>query len=265
MGVELTEILFVMFRRASSSDDQDEEPLLTLPRVPSGTRYQKPPACGVCCNTKCGSYFITALQMAFGIAVMLSAIYSNGPRVGKNESEEEEKAGYLAYVLRRETVFLWGLLVILISSMTFKGISTNQHKLLTPTILLQYVHLIITIAQTVVTILYWTTLQVSVRTYLTQMIVEVDHEIDQDQDVDEISKQQWSEIEKLVKDDENWSELSPKILYLVTMFHTGQIIIGAWIIWTLLNHKKWLMSRSGGFLDAAVIVRSSDPRVVIQK
>merc|ERR1711988_1699557 len=180
--------LIIMFRRASS-DDQDEEPLLTLPRISSGTRYQKPPACGVCCNTKCGSYFITALQMAFGTAVMLSAVYSNGPRVGRNESEEEEKIGYLAYVLRRETVFLWGLLVILISSMTFKGISTNQHKLLTPTILLQYVHLIITIAQTVVTILYWTTLQVSVRTYLTQMIVEVDHEIDQDQDVDEISKQ----------------------------------------------------------------------------
>jgi len=176
--------------------------------------------------------------MAFGIAVMLSAIYSNGPRVVKGETEEEEKAGYLAYVLRRETVFLWGLLVILISSMTFKGISTNQHKLLTPTILLQYIHLILTIAQTVITILYWTTLQVSVRSYLTQMIVEVDHEIDQDQDVDEISKQQWSEIEKLVKDDGNWSELSPKILYLVTMFHTGQIIIGAWIIWTLLNHKK---------------------------
>merc|ERR1711976_532001 len=218
---------FVMFRRAPS-DDQDEEPLLTLPRISSGTRYQKPPACGVCCNTKCGSYFITALQMAFGIAVMLSAIYSNGPRVGKNKSEEEEKAGYLAYVLRRETVFLWGLLVILISSMTFKGISTNQHKLLTPTILLQYVHLIISVMQTVVTILYWSTLSVQVRSYLTQLVVEVDKEIQVDSNIDEASRQQWSETERLVKDDDAWFDLSPKILYLITMFHTFQILIGAW-------------------------------------
>merc|ERR1712110_635051 len=250
------------FRRSS---DEDEEPLLTLPReIPSRTRFQKPPACGVCCNTKCGSYFITALQMAFGLAVMLSAIYSVGPRVTKGETEDEVRTGYLAYVLRRETVFLWGLLVVLISSMTFKGISTNQHKLLTPTILLQYIHLIMTITQTIITIIYWTTLSVSVRSYLTQMMVEVDQEIKVDSDLDEDSKEQWSEVEKLVKDDNSWGELSPKILYMVTMFHTGQIIIGAWIIWTLLNHKKWLMSRNAE-MNCAVIIKSSVPGVVIQK
>jgi len=96
------------------------------------------------------------------------------------------------------------------------------------------------------------------------MMVEVDQEIKVDNDLDDQSKEQWSEVEKLVKDDNSWTELSPKILYMVTMFHTGQIIIGAWIIWTLLNHKKWLMSRNAEMVGA-VIVKSSVPGVVIQK
>jgi len=251
------------FRRSS---EDDEELLLTQPRpVHSRTaRYQKSPACGVFCNTKCGSYFITALQMAFGIAVMLSAVYSVGPKVMPGESEGEAKSGYLTYVLRRETIFLWGVLVVLISSMTFKGISTDQHKLLTPTILLQYIHLIMTITQTIVTILYWTTLSGSVRTYLTTMMVQVDSEMNVNTDIDADAKEQWSEVERMVKDDDSWTDLSPKILYMVTMFHTGQIIIGGWIIWTLLNHKKWLMNRVTGD-NFAVIVRSSVQGVVIQK
>jgi len=203
--------------------------------------------------------------MAFGLAVMLSAIYSVGPKITKGETEEDQKAGYLAYVLRRETVFLWGLLVVLISSMTFKGISTNQHKLLTPTILLQYVHLLMTVMQTVVTILYWSTLSVQVRSYLTQLIVEVDKEIQVDSNIDEASRQQWSETERLVKDDDAWFDLSPKILYLITMFHTFQILIGAWIIWTLLAHKKWLMEKNGILNQTAVIIRSSVPEVAIKR
>ena len=78
------------------SSDEDEAPLLTIP-ASSRSRYQKSPSCGVFCNTKCGSYFITALQMAFGLAVMLSAIYSVGPKITKGETEEDQKAGYLAY------------------------------------------------------------------------------------------------------------------------------------------------------------------------
>ena len=84
------------FRRSS---EDDEELLLTQPRpVHSRTaRHQKSPGCGVFCNTKCGSYFITALQMAFGIAVMLSAVYSVGPKVMPGESESEAKSGYFTY------------------------------------------------------------------------------------------------------------------------------------------------------------------------
>jgi len=95
-------------------------------------------------------------------------------------------------------------------------------------------------------------------------MVQVDSEIQVNSDIDADAKEQWSEVEKMVKDDDSWTDLSPKILYMVTMFHTGQIIIGGWIIWTLLNHKKWLMSRVTGD-NFAVIVRSSVQGVVIQK
>ena len=122
-----------------------------------------------------------------------------------------------------------------------------------------------TVMQTVVTILYWSTLSVQVRSYLTQLVVEVDKEIQVDSNIDEASRQQWSETERLVKDDDAWFDLSPKILYLITMFHTFQILIGAWIIWTLLAHKKWLMEKNGILNQTAVIIRSSVPEVAIKR
>merc|ERR1711976_341161 len=108
--------------------------------------------------------------MAFGLAVMLSAMYSNSPKINITQSEDEQEATYLTYVLRRETILLWGMLVVLISVMTFKGISTNQHKLLLPTICLQYFHLFMTILQTLCTIVYWSSIAVNVRGYASALI-----------------------------------------------------------------------------------------------
>lgn len=250
-----------MFARRAS--EEDEEPLLSLPVPHSRTRHQKPPACGVCCNTKCGAYFITALQMAFGLAVMLSAMYSNAPKLSITQSEDEQEATYLTYVLRRETILLWGMLVVMISVMTFKGISTNQHKLLLPTICLQYFHLFMTILQTLCTIVYWSSIALNVRGYLQHMMAEVETELDADETVDQESRNQWSEVEGMVKDDESWASLSPNILYFVTMLHTGQIIMSAWMIWTLLYHRRWLQQRFQQ--NQAVIIKSSVPGVVIQK
>merc|ERR1711881_612278 len=168
--------------------------------------------------------------MCFGIIMMLTAVYQSPmPQqvVADVKSEEQAKVTMMAYVIRRETLFLWGLVVTFISMMTFKGIRTDQHRLLTPTILLQYFQLTMTIIQTVLTILYWTMIADNVRGYLSQMVTQVEYDIKQDPTFDDDSLEQWNDFETLVKNDNAWSDLSPKILYVITMWHALQMMATA--------------------------------------
>lgn len=225
---------------------EDEEPLLVLPR--SVGSHQRPPSCGICCNTRCGAYFITALQMSMGLIAVLTACYQNPARLDAiaDASPEDQKLGAIAYVVRRETIFLWGAIVVVISLITFRGIRTECHRLLNPTIIVQYFQLAITTLQTALTIVYWSFLAQRIRAYMMMVVGQIDTEIMDDDNIDEASREEWSDFEELIKDDASWANLNPKILYLVTMWHTIQILGIAWMIWTLMFHKKWLQHKYDG-------------------
>lgn len=225
---------------------EDEEPLFLVPNNIVAT--QRPPGCGVCCNTRCGSYFITAFHMSVGLLLMLTAFYGDPTQLDVMAASDpkDRKMIAMAYMVRRESIFLWGCVITVISMLTFRGIRCENHRLLNPTIVLQYLQMVFTMIQTAFTIMYWPNIAKAVREHLILLADKLDDEFTRDPTIDEQSREEWSDFEHVIKDDSSWANLSPKILYMVTLWHSVQILVIGWMIWTVTFHKKWIQHKYDG-------------------
>lgn len=231
---------------AKRQEKADDEELLIF--EPTHMR-SKPPTCGLCCNTKCGSYFITALHMSMGLLLMLTAFCSDPVQMYQlaDVDPSNRKAVAMAYMTRRESIFLWGLLITTISMLSFRGIKNENHKLLNPTIFLQYVQMFFLIIQTAFTIMCWPEISKILRQHLLTLADRLDVEIySDDSGIDAESMTEWSNFEYVIRSDDGWAAMSPKILYMITLFHSVQIILTAWMTWTVTYHKRWIQHKFNG-------------------
>lgn len=222
-----------------NQDDEDEKPILSLPDGveihhkdfvhPISEEFESAPACGLCCNTKCGATFVATMGFLSGFMLLFCDTFPNQHTLS-------------VYGTNNFFFFYWGVFLMVASALAFHGIRTEAYRFLQPLLAYQWVHMMFVVFHGAFILMKWDFVSQTIR----KMLLETFHEIEDnmgDNDYDYEVMQEVKEIDNVVTDDNSWAQLAPTIMLLVVFTHLIQLITAAWFTWVVSSHRVHLIRK----------------------
>ena len=231
---------------------QNEENALAFSTI------EKPPNCGICFNTRCGAYFVAALQVAYGamhlVACMAYVLYGKDVLIETAQNEEELEEAYFNRDIRLYWSAFVATFVVISGMLTFYGLNAKRARLLRPAVFLYLMGIVTFILQLIAVLVYWDTISLKVRDvlkyYCTDIEQEFQNEIASEQNLNQNTLEAktdlaaWQQIEFMVQDDDTWNNYTQGYLMtLISGICMFNVTLFSWFCWTLLAQMTWMIKR----------------------
>jgi len=196
-------------------------------------QQQNPPKCMGCCNTKCGSYFISGLQMANGILHLTACLaYAN--------SANDQDGQITLYI----GMFM-SFLSLFAGYSAFVGLSNSKHEMLSPAIILTACVTFVCSYEFFYMASNWDDIADRVRVTLKDYFHSKDIYNDEIRidEIADVSQETATGIEATLSEDDQWEmfQLTLKMFMYVAM--TIYISINTLFLKTMITHKQWMKSK----------------------
>lgn len=260
------------YAKIINSSNNDEE-LLIIPSAAELRKheklqqYEKAPKCCCIFNTSCGSYFIAALQVTYGLINLIGCMNfmadptlesatdqagTSGLNLNINENQMYQYIN--ATSLKLYFVTLISLFSITSGFLTFKGLNHKNERFFRPAILFYVSSIIVGMMQLCYIVYSWDDLSVSLRKLLqvyNQTVeneltddIETEKELGIDTSLDSESLSVWKEIEFMVNDDTTWFAYTKGyLLTMVSGFIMVNILTFCWFAWVLTTQAYYIKSK----------------------
>jgi len=238
------------YQKIINSSKGDEELLIPnveeIEAMSNNLKLQKPPKCGLCgCNTKCGSYLISVLQLIHGFFAITLVLFS----VTDAELPHQNDKPIPVYTRKLYWISIIGIYSIVAGVFALHGITSKKGGYLKPSIFLHMLSMVGGTCQLFLVCINWNSIAENLRTFLLAQCESIENMLKDNLYIDDTVEsrqelQSWDQTYYMIKNDDYWNQYSKSffmcLFSTVVLFH---VLYVAWFLWVLMAHKAWMYGR----------------------
>jgi len=250
-----------MYPKIIHSTADDEELLIpSAKELRARNNYetlQKPPKC--CCgilNTRCGAFFIGALQISSGLLHLFCCMTYMAV---DEETNNQDSAEMVELENIENNKMYWSAFLSMFSIVSglfvFKGLTSSNERFLKPGIIFYVSAAIGSILHLTYILFYWDEFAIYLRDFLKYYTTNIEETLQSEIDMEKLADmdstlevqqlETWQQIEFMINDNITWeTQTKGYLMSTISAFIMVNVSIFSWFGWILTNQFAWIRRKN---------------------